>query len=143
MYLRQPSDTFRILILKSVQNFSGSSGSLGSSRLSINSCLVPETANIDGWRHLTRIEPYFQGSYEKSVVGPGNYGGPKYPAVLDKSPATAYEYMIDLFSCTTANGIPSQRCMSGLWNKYLAFLSLRLFAKSKKIGELSSLGPQP
>ena len=37
----------------------------------------------------------------------GAVGAPKDTAVLDKSPSTAYEYMVDLFPCTTAIGIPS------------------------------------
>ena len=59
--------------------------------------------NSVGWHHLTRLEPYFQGSHEKSVVGPGV---PKEPAVLDNSPATAYNYMFDFSPCTTAIRIP-------------------------------------
>ena len=59
----------------------------------LGNALVPEPADIQPnsveWRHLTRIQPYFQGSHEKSVVGPSNLGIPKDPAVLDKSPATA------------------------------------------------------
>ena len=40
------------------------------------------------------------------MVGLGKLGAPKDPAVL-KSPATAYEYMADLFPRTTVIGIPS------------------------------------
>ena len=77
----------------------------------LGNALVPEAADIQpkslGWRHLTRLEPYFQDSHEKSVVGPGKLGAPKDPAVMDKSPATAYKYMVDLLPCTTGIGIPS------------------------------------
>ena len=60
-----------------------------------------------GWSHRARLRPYFEGSYEKSVAGPGKLGAPKDPAVLDKSPATTYEYMVDLIPCTTAIGTSS------------------------------------
>ena len=77
----------------------------------LSNALVPETTdihpNLDGWGHFTRLEPYFQGSHEKSVIGSGKLGAPKNPAVLDKSPATAYEYTVDVFPCTTAIGMPS------------------------------------
>ena len=77
----------------------------------MGNALVPDPADIQansvGWRDLTKLEPYFQGSHEKSVIGPGKLGAPKDPVVLDKSLATAYEYMVDLFPCTTAIGIPS------------------------------------
>ena len=42
------------------------------------------------------------GSHEKFVVGSGKLGASRNPAVLDESPATAYEYMVDLFPCITA-----------------------------------------
>ena len=67
--------------------------------------IQPET-HPAGWRDLTRLKPYSQGSHEESVVGPGKLGAPIDPAVLDKSPATAEEYMIHSFPCTTATGIP-------------------------------------
>ena len=55
----------------------------------MGNALVPEMADIKpnfvGWCHLARLEPYFQGSHEKVVVGPGKLGAPKDPAVLDKS----------------------------------------------------------
>ena len=35
------------------------------------------------------------------MVIPGKLGASKDPAVLDKSLATAYEYMVDLFPCTS------------------------------------------
>ena len=67
----------------------------------LDNALVPQPADIQsnsvGWRHLTTLESYFQGSHEKSVVSPGKLGAPKDPAVLDKSPASAYKYMVDLF----------------------------------------------
>ena len=79
--------------------------------LLLGKAVVPEPAdtqaNSVGWHHLTRREQYFQGSHEKSVVGPGKLGAPEDTAVLDKSPPTAYEYMVDPFPCTTAIGIPS------------------------------------
>ena len=56
----------------------------------MGNALVPEPAdmlpNSVGWRHVTSLEPYFQGSLENSVVGPVNRGVPKDPAVLDNSP---------------------------------------------------------
>ena len=54
-----------------------------------------------------RYDPYFEGSHEKFVVDPSRLGAPKDAAVLDKFTATAYVYMVDLFDCTTAVGIPS------------------------------------
>ena len=57
--------------------------------------------------HLTRLEPSFQVSHEKSVFGPGKPGALKNPAVLDMTPATALEYTVDLFLYTTAIGKPS------------------------------------
>ena len=36
------------------------------------------------------------------MVGHGKLGAPKDPAILNMSPTTAYEYMVDLFPCTTA-----------------------------------------
>ena len=63
--------------------------------VSLGHALVLEPADIQPisvrWRHLTKLEPYFQGSHEKSLVVPGKLGAPKEPAVLDQSPATAYE----------------------------------------------------
>ena len=53
------------------------------------------------------FEPYYQGSYEKSVVGPGKVGAPKDPAILDESPAIAYEYMVDIFLSAIAIVVPS------------------------------------
>ena len=77
----------------------------------LGDAVVPETANIQPifveWHHLTRLQTYFQGSLEKSVVGLGKLGAPKDSAVLDKSPSTACEYTVDLFPCTTGIGIPS------------------------------------
>ena len=59
----------------------------------LGNALVLETANIQPklveWRRLTRLQPYFQGSHENSVVGRGKLGALKDHAVLDKSPATA------------------------------------------------------
>ena len=76
----------------------------------LGNALVPEPADIQpnsvGWRHLTRLEPYFQGSHEKSVVGPGKLGAPKDPTVLDTSPATAYKYMVSFDLCRIANNSP-------------------------------------
>ena len=69
----------------------------------LGNALVPETADIQpnlfGWRHLTKLQPYFQVSHEKSVVASGKFGAPKIPAVLDIFPATAYVRKVDIFSC--------------------------------------------
>ena len=77
----------------------------------LSNSLVPETAdiqpNLAGWRRLVGLEPYFLGSHENYVVGLGKFGAPKDTAVVDKSPATAYTYMVDLFPCTSGIGIPS------------------------------------
>ena len=77
----------------------------------LGNALAPEMADIQPnlveWCHLTRFEPYFQGSHETSFVGPGKLGAPKESAVLDKSLPTAYEYMMYLFPYATANGVPS------------------------------------
>ena len=76
----------------------------------LNNVLVPEMAHIQpnvlGWRHRTRFEPYFQCSHEKSVDGLGKLGASK-TAALDTPPATAHEYKVDRFPCTTVTGIPS------------------------------------
>ena len=89
----------------------------------LSNALVPEAADIQpnsvGWRHITRLEPYFQGSREKSVVGPGKLNAPKDSVVLDKPSTTAYDYIIDIFPCTTAVVIPSPagqvRPLEPLW----------------------------
>ena len=84
----------------------------------LGNAFVPETADIQPslvrCRYFTSLEPYFQGSHEKSVVGPGELGAPNDPAVLDKSPATAYVYMVDLSAPTTAIGISSPAVQVGL-----------------------------
>ena len=81
----------------------------------LGNALVPEPSDIQlnsvGWRHLTRLEPYFRGSHEKSVFGPGKLGAPKDPAVLDKSPATAWSIT---FFAPPVLEYQVQRCMSGL-----------------------------
>ena len=113
----------------------------------MSNTLVPEPADIQsnsvGWRHLTRLEPYFHGSHKKSVVGSDKLGAPKNPAILDEFSATAYEYMVDLFASTTAIGISSPAVQILLWNQDSAIHSLQLFAKSKSIEELSSLDREP
>ena len=63
--------------------------------------------NLVKWRHLTRFQSYFQSNPEKVVVRFGKPGAPNISGVLEKSPATAYEYMVGLFLCTTAIGKPS------------------------------------
>ena len=99
---RQISDTFSTSVLKSVQF-------LRVPLVLLGNALVPETADIQpnsvAGRKLTRLASYFQGSHKKCVVVPGKLGAPKDPAVLDKSPETAYEYVVDLFPCTIAIGI--------------------------------------
>ena len=148
-------DTSRILVLQTVQSFSGSSESLCSPRLSTSSrlyswanALVPEPANIQpnlvGWHHLTRLEPYFQGSNKKCVLGSGKLGAPKYPCssgqhfsdclrVHDRSLSMHHRYW----------NTKSMRCKSGLLNQNPAILSLRHFTKTRSIEKLSSLDPKP
>ena len=63
--------------------------------------------NLVGWRQLTGLELYFQGSHETYVVGSHKCGSPNKPAGLDKSPATTYEFMVALYPRTIANGVPS------------------------------------
>ena len=70
----------------------------------------------------------------------GAVGAPKDTAVLDKSPSTAYEYMVDLFPCTTAIGIPSPAV--GLWNQGPAILILRLLEKVVKSQKTTCTGPR-
>ena len=47
----------------------------------LGNALAPEPADIQpnsvGLRRIMRLEPYFQGSHEKSVVGPGKLGASK------------------------------------------------------------------
>ena len=98
--------------LKSARGFLSSPKLIASSHfVLLSNILIPETAdvqrNLVGWCDLTGLELYSQGSYEKPVVGSGKLGGSKISAVLDKSPDTAYECMIDLLRCTTAIGVPS------------------------------------
>ena len=114
---RQLSDTFRILVFKSVQSLSEAPESLGSPRLSASSRLYSwqrthpgdggNPAELVGWRHLMKLESCFQGSHGKICGRSWQTRCSRRPAVLDKSPATAYEYMVDIFSCTIAIGIPS------------------------------------
>ena len=79
-----------------------------------------------GWRSLSGVEPYFQGSCEDYVVGFGKLSGLKNPVVLGEFALSAYVYMLEL-------------CKSCLLNDDPAILSLRLFAKSRSIEELSIL----
>ena len=112
----------------------------------LGNALAPEMADIQPnlveWCHLTRFEPYFQGSHEKSVVCPGKLGAPKDSTFLDKSPVTAYENMVDIFPCTTAVGIPSPALH--VWaGTMIQVSSVADFRKVKSIRELSSLDPEP
>ena len=61
------------------------------------------------------------------MVGLGKFGALEYTAILDKSLATAYVYMVDFFPCTTGIGIPSP-AVSGP-----SILNLRRFAKSSSM----------
>ena len=61
-------------------------------------------------RDLSRIFKVATGS----LVGAGKHGAQEDPVVMDKSPATAYVYTVNLSSCTTATGVPSQAVQTGL-----------------------------
>ena len=66
----------------------------------LDNALVPQPADIQSnsveWHRFRIYEPYFQGSSEKSVVGPGKHVAPKDP-ILDKSPATAFNTWLITF----------------------------------------------
>ena len=52
------------------------------------------------------------------MVGSGKLYALKDPAVLDRSPATAYGYMVDLLTCTTAIEILSlENVLSIMWHQ--------------------------
>ena len=72
--------------------------------------LVPEPAEIQpnsfGRRHLMR-RAVFSG-YPREVCGRSRQTlAPKISPIVDKSLATAYMYMVDLFPCTIGIGTPA------------------------------------
>ena len=101
----------------------------------LGNTLVLQTADIEpnlvGSGHLTRLEPE-ERSHEKSVVILGKLSAPKEPAVMDKFPATAYEYLADLFLSITAIGIPSPAVQLRLLEPKSSY---SLFPTSSKVRE--------
>ena len=60
--------------------------------------LTLKTPNIQlkliGWCHLTGLEPYLQGSYEKLVVGAAKLCASEDSSFVGKPPATTYHYKV-------------------------------------------------
>ena len=99
--------------------------------------------DLADWRHPTRIDSYFQGRPENSVVGFGKVGSPGNPAVLQNSPVTNYVYMVDFLAqppvkqrwCPAVQVRPLKRRSS--------YLQPPTLAKSMSIEEFLFLDPEP
>ena len=141
---RQLSDTFSIWVSKSVPEILRI---IRIVRLAstfrfvlLSNALVPKTAyiptDVAGWRHLMRHQPLFQVSREGSVLGSGRLGAPKNPAVLDKSPVTTYESIVDLFPCTIAIGVPNPAVHVRHLEPRSGYPHTPTFAKTKMIEKL-------